>query len=52
MANDKRNRKYIKTLENEEGAILDNINSILVEILQFFKKLYVSPLENLGSYKG
>ena len=35
VANDKRNRKYIKVLENEGRTILDNIDSILMEILAF-----------------
>ena len=43
VANGKRNRKYIKVLENEERTILDNIDNILMEILHFLEKLYVSP---------
>ena len=44
MANGGRNRKYIKVLGNKEGALLDNIDNILDEILHFFfKKLYTSP---------
>ena len=37
MANCRRNRKYIKELENERGL------SITEEILLYFEKLYASP---------
>ena len=43
VANGRRNRKYIKVLENEGRTILDNIESISMEILHFLEKLYVSP---------
>ena len=44
MANGGHNRKYIKVLENEKNALLDNIESILEEICIVFEKLYTSPL--------
>lgn len=42
VANFKCNRNYIKALENE-GIILDNIDSVSMEILHFFGKPYASP---------
>ena len=44
VANGKRNRNFIKFLENERGLMLDNSESITKEILLYFKKLYSSPL--------
>ena len=44
VANDRRNKKFIKFLENERGLVLDNSESITVEILLYFEKLYSSPL--------
>ena len=44
VANGRRNRKYIKVLGKKEGALLDNIDNILEEILHFFKKaIHKSP---------
>ena len=35
VANGRRNRKFIKILENEKGLVLNNIDSIMEEILLF-----------------
>ncbi|RVW99583.1 Transposon TX1 uncharacterized 149 kDa protein [Vitis vinifera] len=43
MTNGRRNRNFIKFLENERGLVLDNSESITEEILLYFKKLYSSP---------
>ena len=43
MANGRRNRKFIKLLENEKGLVLNNFESITNEILLYFEKLYSSP---------
>ena len=43
VANGRRNRKYIKVLENEKGLVLNNSESIKEEILRYFEKLYSSP---------
>ena len=43
VANGRRNRKFIKFLENERGLVLNNIDSITEEILLFYEKLYSSP---------
>ena len=43
VANDRRNRKFIKVLENERGLVLNNAESITKEILLYFEKLYASP---------
>ena len=43
VANGKRNRKYIKVLENEKGLVLNNSKSIKEETLRYFEKLYSSP---------
>ncbi|RVW92050.1 hypothetical protein CK203_037097 [Vitis vinifera] len=43
VANGKRNRKFIKELENESGLMLNNSESIKEEILRYFEKLYASP---------
>ena len=45
VANGRRNRKYIKVLENERGLVLNNSESIKEEILRYFEKLYASPSE-------
>ncbi|RVW99869.1 Transposon TX1 uncharacterized 149 kDa protein [Vitis vinifera] len=47
----KRNRKYIKSLENERGLVLNNVVSITEEILLYFEKLYANPKESLGVLK-
>ena len=36
VANGRRNRKYIKELENEMGLVLKNAESITEEILLYF----------------
>ena len=43
VVNGRRNRNFIKFLENERGLVLDNFESIIEEILLYFKKLYSSP---------
>ncbi|KAJ9709801.1 hypothetical protein PVL29_001319 [Vitis rotundifolia] len=43
VANGRRNRKFIKELENERGLVLNNTESITEEILLYFEKLYASP---------
>lgn len=43
MANRSRSRKIIKSLEKQEEAALNNLESISKEIVRFFKKLYVRP---------
>ena len=43
VANGRRNRKFIKELENESGLMLNNSESIKEEILRYFEKLYASP---------
>ncbi|KAJ9691416.1 hypothetical protein PVL29_013559 [Vitis rotundifolia] len=40
VANGRRNRKFIKVLENERGVVLNNSESIKEEILHYFEKLY------------
>ena len=45
MANGRRNRKYIKVLENERDLVLNNSKRIKDEMLRYFEKLYVSPSE-------
>ena len=42
VANGRRNRNFIKYLENERGLMLDNSESITEEILLYFKKPYSS----------
>ena len=44
VANGRRNKKYIKELENERGLVLNKVESITEEILLYFEKLYVSPI--------
>ena len=44
VTNDRRNRKFIKFLENERGLMLNNIDNITEEILLFYEKLYSSHL--------
>ena len=36
--------KFIKYLDNEERATLDNLKNIYEEIVGLFEKLYASPL--------
>ena len=52
VANGRRNRKYIKVLENERGLVLNNSKSIKEEILRYFEKLYASPSEESWRVKG
>ena len=40
VANGRRNRKFIKVLENERGVVLNDSESITEEILHYFEKLY------------
>ena len=40
VANDRRNRKFIKVLENERGLVLNNAESITEEILLLSKALH------------
>ncbi|RVW36996.1 Transposon TX1 uncharacterized 149 kDa protein [Vitis vinifera] len=48
----KRNRKYIKSLENERGLVLNNAESITEEILLYFEKLYANPIGESWSIEG
>ena len=52
MANDRRNRKFIKVLENERGLVLNNSKSITEEILLYFEKLYSSHTEESWRVEG
>ena len=52
VANRRRNRNFIKFLENERGLVLDNSESITEEILLYFKKLYLSPPGELWRVEG
>ena len=52
VANGRRNRKYIKILENKRGTMLDNIASFSEEILHCFEKLYMSPLGESWRLEG
>ena len=51
VANGRRNRKYIKVLENERGLVLNNSESIKEEIL-YFEKLYSSPSRESWRVEG
>ncbi|RVW72586.1 hypothetical protein CK203_060085 [Vitis vinifera] len=51
-ANGRRNRKYIKTLENERGLVLNNAECITKEILLYFEKLYADPIGESWSIEG
>ncbi|RVW65400.1 LINE-1 retrotransposable element ORF2 protein [Vitis vinifera] len=51
VANGRRNGKFIKTLENERGLVLNNSESITEEILLYFEKLYLSLTGSLGELK-
>ena len=50
--NGRRNRKYIKELENERGLVLKNAESITEEILHYFEKLYTSPTGESWGVEG
>ncbi|KAJ9707044.1 hypothetical protein PVL29_002161 [Vitis rotundifolia] len=52
VANGRRNRKFIKMLENERGLVLNNAESITEEILLYFEKLYASPTGESWSIEG
>ncbi|RVX08287.1 hypothetical protein CK203_017628 [Vitis vinifera] len=52
VANGRRNRKYIKELENERGLVLKNVESITEEILLYFEKLYTSPTRESWGVEG
>ncbi|RVX06781.1 hypothetical protein CK203_014972 [Vitis vinifera] len=52
VANGRRNRNFIKFLENERGLVLDNSKSITKEILLYFKRLYSSPPEESWRVEG
>ncbi|KAJ9688894.1 hypothetical protein PVL29_014511 [Vitis rotundifolia] len=52
VANGRRNRKFIKMLENERGLVLNNAESITEEILLYFEKLYASPTRESWSIEG
>ena len=52
MANGRRNRKYIKVLENERGLVLNNSESIKEETLKYFEKLYSSPFRESWRVEG
>ena len=52
MANGRRNRKFIKVLENERGLMLNNSESIKEEILRYFEKLYSSPSRESWRVEG
>ena len=45
VANSRRNKKFIKVLEDESGLVLNNAESITEKILLCFEKLYASPIE-------
>ncbi|RVX15688.1 Transposon TX1 uncharacterized 149 kDa protein [Vitis vinifera] len=44
--------KYIKSLENETGLVLNNAVSITEEILLYFEKLYANPIGESWSIEG
>ena len=52
VVNGRRNRKFIKILENESGLVLNNPKSITEEILLYFEKLYTSPTGESWSVEG
>ena len=52
VANGRRNRKFIKFLENKRGLVLNNIESITEEILLYYVKLYSSPLGESWKVEG
>ena len=43
VADGRRKRKFINSLESKKGLILNNMEVILEEILNFFGKLYSKP---------
>ncbi|RVW96282.1 LINE-1 retrotransposable element ORF2 protein [Vitis vinifera] len=52
MANGRRNKNFIKILENERGLVLDSSESITEEILLYFKKLYSCPTRESWRVEG
>ncbi|RVW82961.1 Transposon TX1 uncharacterized 149 kDa protein [Vitis vinifera] len=52
VANGRRNRKFIKVLEDESGLVLNNVESITEEILLYFEKFYASPTGESWSAEG
>ncbi|RVW93866.1 Transposon TX1 uncharacterized 149 kDa protein [Vitis vinifera] len=52
VTNGRRNRKYIKELENERGLVLKNAESITEEILHYFEKLYTNPTGESWGVEG
>ena len=52
VANGRRNKNFIKVLENERGLVLDSSESITEEILLYFKKLYSCPLRETWRVEG
>ncbi|RVX05720.1 Transposon TX1 uncharacterized 149 kDa protein [Vitis vinifera] len=52
VANGRRNRKYIKELENERGLVLKNAESITEDILHYFEKLYTNPTGESWGVEG
>ncbi|RVW82994.1 Transposon TX1 uncharacterized 149 kDa protein [Vitis vinifera] len=48
----RRNRKFIKVLEDESGLVLNNAKSITKEILLYFEKFYTSPTGESWSVEG
>ena len=52
VANGRRNRKFIKALENERGLVLNNSESITEEILLYFEKLYSGPIGESWRVEG
>ncbi|WKA03336.1 hypothetical protein VitviT2T_021451 [Vitis vinifera] len=52
VANGRRNRKYIKELENERALVLKNAESITEEILHYFEKLYTNPTGESWGVEG
>ena len=52
VVNGRRNRNFIKFLENERGLVLDNSESIIEEILLYLKSSTRVFLESLGESKA
>ncbi|RVW65102.1 hypothetical protein CK203_034943 [Vitis vinifera] len=52
VANGRRNRKFIKVLENESGLVLNNAKSIHRRFYFTLKKLYASPTGESWSIEG
>ncbi|RVW12452.1 LINE-1 retrotransposable element ORF2 protein [Vitis vinifera] len=52
VANGRRNKNFIKILENERGLVLDSSESITEEILLYFKKLYSCPTRESWRVEG